>query len=82
MKDIEKRLKAIEGRNARVEKDKAWETSLLRRSLITILTYGVVTAYLFAIDADQPYITAVVPAMGYFLSTLVIRSVKDWWMDK
>ena len=82
MKDIEKRLKAIEARNQRVEKDKAWETSLLRRGLITVLTYTVVTSYLIVINADSPFVTAVVPATGYFLSTLVIKSVKDWWMNK
>lgn len=82
MKDFEKRLQEIEERNQRVEKDKAWETSLLRRVLITLLTYGVVSIYLLAIDADSPFVTAVVPAMGYFLSTLVIKSVKDWWTNK
>ena len=82
MKDIEKRLKAIEARNQRVEKDKAWETSLLVRGLITVLTYTVVTSYLIVINADSPFVTAVVPATGYFLSTLVIKSVKDWWMNK
>lgn len=82
MKDFEKRLKAIEQRNQRVEKDKAWETSIFRRALITLLTYGVVSTYLLAIDADSPFVTAVVPAVGYFLSTLVIKSVKDWWINR
>lgn len=82
MKNIEQRLRAVEERNARVEKDKAWETSLLRRGLIAALTYGVVVAYLLATNADRPFVTAVVPALGYFLSTLVIKSAKSWWTEK
>ena len=35
MKDIEKRLEVIVQRNKRVELDKAWETSWLRKILIT-----------------------------------------------
>lgn len=80
-KSLESRLKAIEERNARVEKDKAWETSLFRRFLITGLTYVVVVSYLLIIDADRPLLSAVVPSVGYFLSTLVIKSVKDWWVN-
>ena len=80
--NTEHRLKVIEDRNTRVEKDKAWETSLFRRLLITGLTYAVVVSYLLIIDADRPIVSAVVPAIGYFLSTLVIKSVKDWWTNK
>ncbi|OGG19968.1 hypothetical protein A3D03_04370, partial [Candidatus Gottesmanbacteria bacterium RIFCSPHIGHO2_02_FULL_40_13] len=70
---VEERLAAIEARNARVEKNKAWETSLTRRLSIALLTYLVVLAYLLLIDNDRPYVTAIVPAVGYFLSTLVMR---------
>lgn len=38
MKDLEKRVVAIEKRK-KVETDKAWETSLIRRICIMILTY-------------------------------------------
>ncbi len=36
---IEDELKVINQRNRRVESDKAWETSLLRRATICFLTY-------------------------------------------
>lgn len=39
MKDLEKRVVAIEKRNKKVETDKAWETSWIRRICIMILTY-------------------------------------------
>ena len=38
-KDIEKEIKQIKTRNARVELDKKWETSWTRKLCICVLTY-------------------------------------------
>lgn len=77
--DIEKRLSAIETRNARVELDKAWEISWTRRLSVGLLTYAVIMAYLIAIDNDAPFINAAVPVAGFLLSTLLLRRVKQIW---
>lgn len=79
MKDLEKRVAAIEKRNQRVEQDKDWETSWTRRISITLLTYAVVTIYLALIDNDKPFVNALVPAAGFFLSTLVLKSIRNLW---
>ncbi len=79
MNTIEKRLTSIEQRNARVEQDKAWEVSLLRRISITSLTYVTVLVYLFMIHNDSPFINAVVPAAGYLLSMLALKEIRDAW---
>lgn len=76
---VAERLAAIEARNARVELDKAWETSLTRRGCIAVLTYIVVVVYLFVINNNQPFVNALVPAIGFFLSTLVMKSIKQMW---
>lgn len=81
MKNAEQRIKALEERNRRVERDKAWETSLTRRLAITLLTYSTVCFYLLLIDSERPFITAVVPALGYYLSTLVIKSIRSLWSN-
>lgn len=81
-KNLESRVKAIEERNRRVETDKAWETSLTRRLSISILTYTVIVLYLILIDNSQPFINAIVPAVGYFLSTLVMKSVRAFWQKR
>ena len=81
-KDLEKRLAAIEARNRRVELDKAWETSTLRRLLIVVLTYVVMSAFMFAADIDRPFINALIPAAGFGLSTLTISYIKDWWIKR
>ena len=46
IKELEKRVSNIEERNKRVEGDKAWETSTLRKILIIILTYIFAVLYL------------------------------------
>lgn len=73
---LEARVEAIETRNQRVESDKAWETSWIRRIMVTTLTYLVVSIYLVVINNDQPFINAIVPAAGYFISTFVLRKVR------
>jgi hypothetical protein len=79
MKDLETRVNAIEERNNRVEQDKAWETSWTRRLTIAAMTYVVVLGYLFAINNDEPFINALVPAVGFVLSTLVLKSIRKAW---
>lgn len=79
MKDLEERVQAIEKRNQKVELDKAWETSWTRRLSITVLTYIVVTVYLLVIHKDRPFINAMVPAIGFFISTLLMKRIRDSW---
>lgn len=79
--DLEKRLKIIEDRNARVEQDKKWETSWVRRISIATLTYAVVVSYLFVIGNTQPFIDAIVPPVGFLLSTLVMKQIRKMWQQ-
>lgn len=69
IEELEKKIKDIEERNKRVEKDKAWETSLLRKILIIVLTYIFAVLYLKIADTTNPFFGAVVPCVGFFLST-------------
>lgn len=79
---LEERIVTIEERNARVELDKAWEISWTRRISIGLLTYAVIVIYLAVINNDKPFINAAVPAVGFFLSTLVLRQVQGLWQKK
>lgn len=80
--ELEKKIKDIEERNKRVEKDKAWETSLLRKILIIILTYIFAVLYLKIADTTNPFFGAVVPCVGFFLSTQTINIIKKKWISK
>lgn len=73
-------LQAIQERNARVEADKAWETSWCRRAVITLGTYVIIGAYLTALGVAQAWLHAVVPATGYLLSTLGLGLFKGLWI--
>ena len=81
-KDLEKRVTAIEERNKRVEADKAWETSFLRKFLIIVLTYIFAVLYLKIADTTNPLLGAVVPTVGFFLSTQTLNIIKNKWLEK
>ena len=82
LKELEKRIKAIESRNERVEGDKAWETSKLRKVLILTLTYIFAVLYLKIADTTNPLFGAVVPCVGFLLSTQTLNIVKNKWLNR
>lgn len=73
-------IESIKARNKRVEADKAWEISKIRRAIIAILTYLVVVIFLYLINAPKPWFNAAVPAVGFILSTLTLSFVKKQWI--
>lgn len=77
---LEERVSAIEKRNSRVEADKAWEGSLSRKLLIIICTYLIIASYLYFVVGIDPWINAVVPSIGFFLSTLAFPYFKALWI--
>lgn len=78
-KSLEERVSVIEERNKKVEIDKAWETSLTRRILISIFTYLAIALYLKFIVGIEPWINAIVPTVGFLLSTLTLPFFKSIW---
>lgn len=82
MDNLEKRITDIESRNKKVENDKAWETSLLRKLLIIGFTYIFAVLYLMVADTTNPFFGAVVPCVGFYLSTQSINFIKKKWILK
>ena len=82
IKKLEKRIVDIEKRNKRVEGDKTWETSTLRKILIILLTYIFAVLYLKIADTTNPFFGAVVPCVGFFLSTQTLDVIKKKWLKK
>ena len=80
IKELENRIEKIEKRNRKVENDKAWETCLLRKVLIIIMTYIFAVLYLKIADNTHPYFGAVVPCVVFYLSTQSIKVVKKCWI--
>lgn len=77
--DLEKRITAIEKRNRSVEANKAWETSWTRKIILIIFTYLSIALYLKFIVHINPWINAIVPALGFLLSTLTLPWFKTLW---
>lgn len=77
--DLVNRVQEIEKRNYRVELDKAWETSWMRRGLLILFTYLSVGFYLQAIVVPNPWLNAIVPSLGFLLSTLTLPFFKRLW---
>lgn len=80
LEDLERRIEAIEKRNSRVETDKAWQDSLFRRGLLLIFTYLALGFYMQAINIEDPWLSAVIPSVGFLLSTLTLPFLKNLWI--
>jgi len=80
LQKLEREIETIKARNNRVEKDKAWETSWTRRIAITVSTYLVVLLFFSVIHTDSPFLSALVPSIGFLLSTLTIDFLKSRWL--
>lgn len=79
MTTLEQRIEAIENRNKKVELDKKWETSWTRRLLIVAFTYILLGSYMWAIGVGQPLLNAVIPTVGFTLSTLSLPFFRRLW---
>ncbi|MBI4068553.1 hypothetical protein HY413_04095 [Candidatus Kaiserbacteria bacterium] len=77
---IEQEIVALKERNHRVEGDKAWETSYFRVLVIAVTVYIVVSLFLYVIGVQNFLLAALVPPVGYFLSTRSLPAIKRWWV--
>lgn len=73
-------IEQIKQRNNRVEADKRWETSLIRKICICILTYIVVVIYSYSISKlSNIFLSSLVPVIGFMLSTLSLNVIRKIW---
>lgn len=79
---VQSEIEEIKMRNKRVELDKAWETSWTRRVTIITLTYLIISLVFIIIKVDRPLVNSIIPTIGYFLSTLSVPFIKDFWIKK
>lgn len=75
-------MRKIEERNLRVEADKAWETSMFRVGTIMLVTYVVACGVLLVIGNVNPFRNALIPVVGYFLSTQSLPLVRRMWITR
>jgi hypothetical protein len=82
MENLEQRIEKIEERNRKVEAEKAWETSATRKFFIAVCTYLVIGLFLSIIKVQRPWLSAVVPTVGFLLSTFTVPVIKKIWIEK
>jgi preprotein translocase subunit SecF len=65
LEQLKEEVETIKKRNTRVEMDKAWETSLLRKILILVTTYVVASLAMYAMGVPRFYINSLIPTIGF-----------------
>lgn len=80
--NIEKEILEIKERNKKVEANKAWETSWTRKLVVTGLTYFMMIIVMNALGMDKPFIGAIIPTLGFILSTVSANIIKNIWITK
>ena len=81
IQELENRIHQIELRNKSVETDKKWESSATRKIILMIFTYLAILSYFAAIGIERPFLNAVVPTLGFLLSTLTLPFFKKMWIS-
>ncbi len=79
LSNLDERISRIEKRNKEVGLNKSWETSWTRKILLFIFTYLSIALYLKFIVNIDPWVNAIVPAIGFLLSTLTLPYFKTLW---
>jgi len=77
--DLEARITKIEDRNRKVEANKEWEISKTRKFFVALFTYLSIFLYFLVIGIQKPAINAVVPTVGFLLSTLSLPIIRKFW---
>jgi len=80
IENLENEIEKIKARNRRVENDKAWEISWTRRIFISVSTYIVISIFLIIAKVDKPFLSSIIPALAYLLSTFSLSILKNRWI--
>ncbi len=80
MEGLKKEIQNIKERNALVEAEKAWETSIVRTISVTVLTYIVIAILMLVLQIQKPFMNALIPTVGYVLSFQSLPFLKKLWV--
>ena len=82
IEEIQKEINLIKERNKKVEADKAWEVSVFRVISVVIMTYLITAVVFYFIGVNNFLLNALIPTVGFYLSTQSLPFIKQWWIDK
>ena len=75
-------IESLKARNTRVETEKRWETSWQRKLGIIVTTYFVMILVFSSLGNSSPFLNAMVPTLGYTLSTLSTEWMRNIFLKK
>lgn len=73
-------IQSIKERNSKVEINKAWEVSKTRILFICLITYLVAVTYIYLVRNRGIWLSALIPVIGFYLSTQSLPIVKRFWI--
>lgn len=82
LEQIEDDIKKLKQRNKKVEQNKAWEVSIARKSILSILIYICVLICFLYLDISNPFFNAIIPTTAFILSTMSMTWFKYLWLNK
>jgi len=68
--------------NAEKDSEKQFEGSYVRVISVMCITYAVVLSYFYIIGVNKPYLNAVVPTLGFNLSTWSLAYIRYLYNHK
>jgi hypothetical protein len=82
LQNLKEDIEEIKQRNTKVEADKAWEVSIFRKISIALITYIIASIIMYFIGVDNFLLNALIPTLGYILSTMSLPVLKKWWINR
>ena len=76
---LKSEIELLKLRNAEKDSNKSWETSSTRKILIALFTFFVMVLLMGAIGVSEPFLQAIIPTVGFLLSTLSLSLLKHFW---
>ena len=76
---LKQEIQKLKERNKTVDANKAWEVSFTRRLLLMTITYLLAVITLITLKNNSPWLNAIIPTLGFYLSTLTLPFIKKLW---
>lgn len=77
---IQDEVDHINRRNIEKDRGKEFETSYTRVIFLMTITYSTLFGYMSIIKTNNPALDAIVPTVGFNISTWSLPYIKEWWV--
>ncbi len=77
---LQQEVSLLNTRNRKVGLDKAWDQSLARTLFVAVMTFLCLGVYMSAIRVKNSWLSAIVPTVGFVLTTWSFPTAKNAWV--